>query len=207
MTIQTSTRRQWRVPAALMVLCAVPVLAGAFRIAQLTSGAPITPDNARFFASPVPVVLHIVGASVFCLLGAVQFVPRLRRRSGWHRITGRVVVPCGLVAALSGLWMTLFYPRPAGDGDLLTAFRLVFGSAMVFALVFGFVAILRRDVGTHKAWLMRGYAIGVGAGSQAVTSTVWLVLVGVPGEFARALLMAAGWVINLAVAEWIIRRR
>ena len=55
MTIQTSTRRQWRVPAALMVLCAVPVLAGAFRIAQLTSGAPITPDNARFFASPVPV--------------------------------------------------------------------------------------------------------------------------------------------------------
>ena len=103
--------------------------------------------------------------------------------------------------------MTLFYPRPAGDGDLLTAFRLVFGSAMVFALVFGFVAILRRDVGTHKAWLMRGYAIGVGAGSQAVTSTVWLVLVGVPGEFARALLMAAGWVINLAVAEWIIRRR
>ena len=207
MTIQTSTRRQWRAPAALMVLCAVPVLAGAFRIAQLTSGAPITPDNARFFASPVPVVLHIVGASVFCLLGAVQFVPRLRRRSGWHRITGRVVVPCGLVAALSGLWMTLFYPRPAGDGDLLTAFRLVFGSAMVFALVFGFVAILRRDVGTHKAWLMRGYAIGVGAGSQAVTSTVWLVLVGVPGEFARALLMAAGWVINLAVAEWIIRRR
>jgi len=207
MTIQTSTRRQWRVPAALMVLCAVPVLAGAFRIAQLTSGAPITPDNARFFASPVPVVLHIVGASVFCLLGAVQFVPRLRRRSGWHRIAGRVVVPCGLVAALSGLWMTLFYPRPAGDGDLLTAFRLVFGSAMVFALVFGFVAILRRDVGTHKAWLMRGYAIGVGAGSQAVTSTVWLVLVGVPGEFARALLMAAGWVINLAVAEWIIRRR
>ncbi|HKN50891.1 MAG TPA: DUF2306 domain-containing protein [Amycolatopsis sp.] len=207
MTIQTSTRRQWRAPAALMVLCAVPVLAGAFRIAQLTSGAPITPDNARFFASPVPVVLHIVGASVFCLLGAVQFVPRLRRRSGWHRIAGRVVVPCGLVAALSGLWMTLFYPRPAGDGDLLTAFRLVFGSAMVFALVFGFVAILRRDVGTHKAWLMRGYAIGVGAGSQAVTSTVWLVLVGVPGEFARALLMAAGWVINLAVAEWIIRRR
>jgi len=207
MTIQTSTRRQWRVPAALMVLCAVPVLAGAFRIAQLTSGAPITPDNARFFASPVPVVLHIVGASVFCLLGAVQFVPRLRRRSGWHRVAGRVVVPCGLVAALSGLWMTLFYPRPAGDGDLLTAFRLVFGSAMVFALVFGFVAILRRDVSTHKAWLMRGYAIGVGAGSQAVTSTVWLLLVGVPGEFARALLMAAGWVINLAVAEWIIRRR
>jgi hypothetical protein len=28
-----------------------------------------------------------------------------------------------------------------------------------------------------------------------------------PGELARGLLMAAAWVINLAVAEYVIRRR
>ncbi len=32
-------------------------------------------------------------------------------------------------------------------------------------------------------------------------------LAGPPSEFLRALLMGAAWVINLAVAEWIIRRR
>jgi hypothetical protein len=35
----------------------------------------------------------------------------------------------------------------------------------------------------------------------------WLLFVGKPEGLGRALLMAASWVINIAVAEWIIRRR
>lgn len=206
MTTEVRARPRWRVPAALIVLSAVPVLAGAVRVVQLAAGARITAENARFFASPVPVVLHIVGASVFCVLGAFQFVPSLRRRR-WHRMAGRVIVPCGLIAALAGLWMTLFYPRPPGDGDLLAAFRLVFGSLMAVALVLGLLAIRRRDVRTHRAWVTRAYAIGVGAGTQAVVTAIWAVFAGNPGGVTRTLLLGAGWVINLVVAERIIRRR
>ena len=69
--------------------------AGAFRLTELTGGAAVTPANARFFASPLPVVVHIVSASVFSLLGAFQFsTPFRRRRPGWHRIAGRLVAPC-----------------------------------------------------------------------------------------------------------------
>jgi hypothetical protein len=206
MTTRTRARPQWRVPAALIVLSAVPVLAGAVRVVQLAAGVGRTAENARFFASPVPVVLHIVGASVFSVLGAFQFVPRLRRR-GWHRTAGRLIVPCGLVAALAGLWMTLFYPRPPGDGDLLAAFRLVFGSLMAVALVLGLLAIRRRDVRTHRAWVTRAYAIGVGAGTQAVVTALWSVFAGIPGGVTRTLLLGAAWVINLALAEVFIRRR
>ncbi|MCG5215270.1 DUF2306 domain-containing protein [Streptosporangium sp. KLBMP 9127] len=207
-TNTSSARANWLVPAALIVLSAVPMAAGAVRLTELTGGAEITPANARFFAAPLPVVLHIVGVSLYSILGAFQFAPRFRRRkSGWHRVAGRVVVPCGLVAALSGLWMTLFYPRPVGDGDLLAGFRLVFGSAMVLAIVLGFAAIRRRDIARHRAWMTRGYAIGLGAGTQALILGPWMVIVGTPGEIPRALLVGAGWVINLAVAEWIIRRR
>jgi len=194
------------VPAGLIALSAVPVLAGALRIRELAGGAEVTEQNARFFASPVPVVLHIVGATVFCMLGAFQFVPSLRRHS-WHRVAGRIVLPCGVVAALSGLWMTVFYPSPPGDGDLLFVFRLVFGSAMAVSLVLAFEAIRRRDVRAHRAWVTRGYAIGVGAGSQAVVTLLWTIPAGQPNEVTRALLLAAGWVINLAVAERINRRR
>ena len=35
----------------------------------------------------------------------------------------------------------------------------------------------------------------------------WTLVLGAPSETVRALLMAAAWVINLAVAEWVIRRR
>jgi hypothetical protein len=117
------------------------------------------------------------------------------------------VVLCGLLVGLSGLWMTLFSPWPAGDGVLLYGLRLLFGSAMVVSIVLGFTTIRRRDVRRHRAWMLRGYAIGLGAGTQVLTLAVGAVILGPPNELSRALLMGAGWVINLAVAEWAIRTR
>jgi cytochrome bd-type quinol oxidase subunit 2 len=202
-----SPKRGWRAPAGLIMLGLIPVLAGAFRLTQLGSGAEITPDNERFFASPGPVVVHIVTVSVFAFLGAFQFAPRFRaRRRGWHRVAGRLVVLCGLLGALSGLWMTLFYPRADNVGDLLTAIRLVVGSAWILFLVLGFTAIRRRDFAGHRVWMIRAYALAMGAGTQAVTQVPWIVAAGELDKLSNALALSAGWAINLAVAEWIIRR-
>lgn len=198
----------WLVPAALILLSLIPIAAGAFRLTQLTGGAEITPANARFFASPLPVVLHIVSSGVFSILGAFQFTAGFRRRKpGWHRAAGQFLVPCGLLVGFSGLWMTLFYPRADGTGELLYAFRLLFGSAMIGSIVLGVAALRRRDFAGHGAWMMRGYAIGLGAGTQVLTLLVGELIVGPPNELGRALLMGAAWVINIAVAEWAIRRR
>ncbi len=159
--------------AALILLSAIPLAAGAFRLSQLASGAAITPANARFFASPLPVVLHIVSAGVYAVVGAFQFAPAFRRRRpGWHRAAGRLLVACGLLVGLSGLWMTLFYPWPKGDGALLYALRLVLSSAMVVSIILGFATIRRGDVIGHRAWMMRAYAIGLGAGTQVLTLAV-----------------------------------
>ncbi len=203
----------WLIPAALLLLSAVPIAAGAFRIAELTGGGSVTPDkitleNARFFASPLPVTLHIVGSSLYAVLGAFQFAPGFcRRHPGWHRAAGRVLVVCGLAAALSGLWMTQFYPPPDYDGRLLYALRLLFGSAMVLSLVLGVAAIRQRDFAGHRAWMIRAYAVGLGAGTQVFTHLPLLLFPDALGELTRALCMGAGWVLNLAVAEWLIRRQ
>jgi hypothetical protein len=55
--------------------------------------------------------------------------------------------------------------------------------------------------------MMRGYAIGLGAGTQVLTQAAGAMIGGPPTDLNRALLMGAGWVINLAVAEWAIRKR
>jgi hypothetical protein len=212
----TSNRKRinktaWLIPAALILLSAVPVAAGAFRIVQLTGGGEITPENARFFASPVPVVGHIISSILYSILGAFQFAPSLRRwKPGWHGAVGKwILAPSGLVAALSGLWMTLSYPWPEGDGVLLYGLRLLFGLGMALAIILGVFAIRRRDYAQHGAWMIRGYAIGLGAGTQVFTQLPWVLLVGpaAPDELSRAIMMGAGWVINLVVAEWIIRKR
>src|SRR2546421_3424459 len=164
-------RREWLVTAGLLALTLVPVLAGADRVTQLASGGPVTPDNHRFFAMPVPVLVHIFSASTFCVVGAFQFAAGFRRqRPRWHRIAGRVLVPSGIAAALAGMWMTLFYPLPASEDTLLNTARLFFGSAMVLSLTVGFVAILRREGGSHRAWMIRGSPLRMGTRTQGPTN-------------------------------------
>jgi hypothetical protein len=65
--------------------------------------------------------------------------------------------------------MAHFYPWPPGDGETVYAFRLVFGSAMAISIALGLKAIRRRDYASHGAWMMRGYAIGLGAGTRVLT--------------------------------------
>lgn len=204
---QAPPRRAWLLPAGLLALSVVPVAAGAARLAQLASGV-VTPENQRFFDSPVPVVVHVPTVTVFAVLGAFQLVPALRsRRPAWHRRAGRVVAVCGLAAALSGLWMSVFSDLPAHDGEMLRGIRLVVGSAMVAALVLGVAAARRRDFRRHRAWMLRGYALGMGAGTQVLTVAPWALVAGDPSVTARAFLMGAGWAINLAVVEVVLRRR
>ena len=207
-SIRTARRRpEWLVPAGLIVLSLVPMVAGSARLNQLAAGGAVTSENARFFDSPIPVIVHIVGSSLFLLLGALQFAPSLRRRR-WHRLSGRIVAPAGLASALSALWMTLFYDMPSSvTGPGLAALRLALGTAMAAAIVVAFLAIRRGDVATHSAWMTRAYAIGLGAGTQVLTFLPFTLLVGTPSRPMHTVLMAAGWAINLAVAEVVIRRR
>jgi hypothetical protein len=199
---------EWLVIIGLLLLSFIPIVGGAHRLTQLTNGTEITPANARFFASPPPVVVHIVSSSLFAILGAFQFATSLRRRwPAWHRWAGRLLVFCGLLVGLSGIWMVLFYIHPVGDGLFLSVQRLVFGSAMIVSIILSFTAIRRGNVKLHRAWMMRGYAIGMGAGTQALVLMVGEIISGKPNELSRALLMGLAWVINLVVAEWVIRRR
>ena len=110
---------KWLV-TALLLLSAPPLAAGVFRLSVLASESEITLTNERFFAVTLPVVLHILCSIVYAILGAFQFATGFRRhRLGWHRAAGLLLVLCGLMVGISGLWMTLFYPRVDGTGEQL----------------------------------------------------------------------------------------
>lgn len=197
----------WLGPVLLIGLNLIPVLAGAARLLGLASGEQITIQNARFMASPLSVSLHILSAILFGMIGAFQFWPRfLRTNAHWHRLAGRVMVPCGMMTSMSGLWMNQFYPYAENDGFLLYCFRMIFGFGMLLSLVFGLTSIRRRDFDQHRNWMMRGYAISLGAGTQALTQLPLVLTFGMPGELPRALLMGAAWILNLLIAEWVTRR-
>jgi hypothetical protein len=55
--------------------------------------------------------------------------------------------------------------------------------------------------------MIRAYALGVAAGTQALALIPGSILWGSTNEISRAVAMGGAWLINLAVAESVIRRR
>ena len=200
-------RDKWSrtVPLALVILSLIPVIFGSLRLVEIAGGPQVMPTNPRIDASPAPVVVHVLGAAIYALLGAFQFSARLRRRHlNWHRKAGRILVVAGLAVAGSALWMTLFYAGAPG-GILLWGIRLVVSSAMAAFIVLGFAAIRRRDIPAHRAWMIRAYALGLGAGTQLFTEGIGEGLLG-DTDLSKAVSLGSAWLINAVVAEWIIRR-
>ena len=91
------------------------------------------------------------------------------------------------------IWMAMFYAIVSADNALLRGLRLFFGSAMALSILLGYRAIRRRDVARHQDWMGRVYAIGLGAGTQALTQLPLLLLFGVPSELTLVLVMGAAW--------------
>jgi uncharacterized membrane protein len=199
-------RPSWGLPAALVGLSLIPVAAGVLRIVEIVGGPQLLPANPRIDASPAPVAVHLVAAATYALVGAFQFSTRLRRRHpSWHRKAGRMLLGAGLVVAVSGMWITLLHPGAPGGAWLWTV-RLVVGTAMGASIVLGYTAIHRRDIAAHRAWMIRAYALGLGAGTQVFTETLGEATLGT-GDMSKALSLTAGWLINAVVAEWAIRHR
>lgn len=103
--------------------------------------------------------------------------------------------------------MTVSYAFPdAPQGPLLYWARVTLSLAMVAFIAWAIVAIRSRQLATHRAAMLRAYAIGQGASTQTALLLIAMIFVKTePLGFSRDVLMVDAWVINLAVAEFLIR--
>lgn len=203
-----ATRNNWKVPLVLLLISAIPLAAGIVRLVGLSGNPEISIENARFVEAPLPVIVHILSVSLFSILGAPQFSSELRqRRTRWHRAAGRIVAVSGIITALSGFWMTVMYPIPPElQGSMLYAVRVFVSVAMLLSILKAVVAVKGGDIATHRAWMIRAFALGQGAGMQVVVLLPWMLLIGKPSILQREMLMSFAWLINLLLAEMVIHR-
>ena len=201
------TKSEKRIVFGLILLSLVPLIAGIFRVTQLATGAEITQENTRFFEQPFPLVLHVICSLLFCLLAPFQFTSTIRTKHlKLHRASGKVLVISGLFVAVSGLWMTQFYPWVNYDGLALYLVRLMVSIAMIVFICLGLYAILKRKFPSHQAWMMRAYALSLGAGTQVFTHIPLMFFPAVEGELSRTIAMTFGWIINIIAVEIILSR-
>ena len=202
------TKIEWVVFGVIFVFSFIPAFGGLIRVLELAGGPQIAPANPRALLAPTPIIIHVLSSFLFCIVGAVQFLPSIRRqRPAAHRVIGRVIALAGCMSALTGLWMTHFHVFPeALQGVALYWVRLVLGTAMIGLIIWAVIAIRSHNVFQHSASLVRAYAIGQGASTQAVLGIAWIVIVGTEaiGPLRDGLMIFA-WVVNLLAAEVFIR--
>ncbi len=199
--------KEWFLITGLLLFNLVPFLGGAIRIFGILGGASITSENERFMAMPVPILLHIISSLIFGLIGSFQFVPNIRERHRyWHRRAGKFIAISGLLSALSGLWMTLFYPAAANDGDALFYVRLFIAPTMAVCILIAIYYVARKKYHQHGNWMVRAYALALGAGTQVFTHLGYMIVIGTPFGPSRDAMMTLGWLINIIFAEWLILR-
>ena len=200
---------EWTILALIFVYSFIPAFGGLLRVFELAGGPAIIPENPRALAVPFPIIIHILSSSLFCIVGALQFLPSIRRHyPAAHRAFGCGIAIAGCISAASGMWMTHSYVFPEDlQGNLLYWVRIVLGSLMIGFIGWAAIAIRSRNIFQHGASMLRAYAIGQGASTQAILGIGWIIVFGTePLGPLRDGIMVLAWGLNLLVAEILIWR-
>lgn len=147
--------------------------------------------------------LHLGGGGIGMLLGATQFVARLRNAAPRaHRWIGRIYLLAMLTGMVGAGGLVATSPAPP-------AIRIAFiatGLAWLATASMGYVAIRHRRVQDHRRWMLRNYLVTLAPASFRLALLV-------PGLMALAspmrmipLLLWASWALPLLVHEAIRRR-
>ncbi|MGI3784140.1 MAG: DUF2306 domain-containing protein [Janthinobacterium lividum] len=165
----------------------------------------------RPLAVQVAFYAHITFAGLALLVGPFQFSKTLRHRHvRIHHAIGRIYTTAVVVGGCAAFVMSFF-----SSVGLLGFFG--FGSlAVLWVLVTltAYRAIRRGDVASHRAWMIRSFALTY----AAPTLRFWLFALLIPQlllgvDFPRAYANAyapvpfLAWIPNLVIAEFMIRRR
>jgi uncharacterized membrane protein len=199
----------WVAPT-LWLLGSLAILSAICRMwvtgeALATGVMPSDPGDLHYVNHVPMISLHIVPGFIFLVLGPLQFISAIR--ACWpkfHRWSGRLFVVSGLVTAVTAILINMVFP-PVG-GLFKSIAVIVFSCAQIITLLVALRAILRRDIATHRAWMMRAFAIGLSVSTMRIFFIPAYFLYGIPNDFTIALGMWVGFSVNIIAAELMLWR-
>ncbi len=188
-----------------IVLSVITLLVfGSLRMADMAQDPdPADPFGIRYVQHPWISLLHIVPGLIFLTLAPLQFVSRIRQRHiRFHRALGRFLVSCALLSGLFAL--VACFRLPAFGGVSTQAATIFFGVIFLFSLVKAVRHISRGEIRPHREWMIRAYALAMGAASIRVCIGLFAAFSALRVEEVFGTSFWLGFGVNLVVAEvWI----
>lgn len=195
---------------ALLLLSLPVLLISALVLASVISGAGNAinepADVLRHASYPLSLTAHILGGMAMLTLGLLQITPAIRHRfPRWHRWAGRALVAWGTGIALTSLVMNAS-AKAMPDSLAHNLAQNLAAVGLIVCLAAGVIAIRRRSIARHRVWMVRAYALAFGAATQTLLLFPVFLLSGVPTGPVADTVFVGAWVINLIVAEAVLRR-
>ena len=153
----------------------------------------------HFWPNRFGLLLHMAGGTAALFAGPFQLWSGLRTRHRLiHRWTGRIYVAGVVLGGASAFYLS-FFSQPRSFGVAL------FGLGVAWWVTVGtaFMAIRRRRIEAHKAWMIRGYVVTSSfiTFRMLIESPLW----SFAGQSRLAVVLWLSWVVPLAVAEFLLR--
>lgn len=146
--------------------------------------------------------VHIVFGMIAMFTGPLQFIKTFRKRSvKWHKRLGYIYVSSVFTSSLFGLIVAQY-----AMGGLMSTLGFSTLSILWFTTTFLAIrSIIKKDILNHKKWMIRSFALTF----SSIPQRLMLLMAYSPYiEFIDIYKLSSWlcWILNLAIAEWIISR-
>lgn len=160
----------------------------------------------RYLDAPWLSTAHLLPGILFFLTGPLQTVPALRSdpRRFWHPLSGYIYCLSAVFSCLAIMVMVFTFPAAGGGLTIFGTYAIC--SALLLTIALALKAIWRKDVTTHRMFMMASLSLGL-----TVATARWIIYgvnLVIPVEFIIAFAPAsiAALAINSMVYGWVFRR-
>lgn len=188
----------------LMVLLSILIAAYAFsyfRFAETDFLSNKQPDIRSSILWQIPFYLHVGFGGVALLTGGFQFFASFRDRFIiWHRRNGIVYVSSVFISSVGGFVLAIF----AEGGAIAKVGFAVLAILWFTTDLRGYREIRRGNIESHRAWMVRNYALTFAAVTLRIILPFELAVIGMSFVDAYRIVAWLCWVPNLLVAELLV---
>ena len=189
-------------PTIWLLIVILLVFAGIRAFGMFGNTAEQNAFEIRYLDHPIIASIHMVAGLLFVVFAPFQFSKKFRTGNlNRHRMIGRVLMICALIAGAYGIISGMQLPVYGGLASASAVW--FFGPIFLFSVMRAWWCVRNKKIAQHREWMIRTLAIGLGVGTQRLMVAIFMFNGYTMADgFGPALWVGIG--LNLLVGEiWI----
>ncbi|MFC3773829.1 DUF2306 domain-containing protein, partial [Paenibacillus sp. GCM10012303] len=148
--------------------------------------------------------IHIALALIALLTGPIGILARIRQRwPALHRWNGRIYALSIVINFIPSLYVSFF----ASGGAWSTIGFIILNTLWLLSTIVGVRSARKRNIQMHSKWMTRSFFLSFANTTIYILVAILHYAMDQPYGFSYTVAVWACWILNLSLAEAVIRRK